>query len=208
MSDVFGRMLGSYLAWQTSRQFVRVMLDASPTPPEAALLEGARNNRNWFDEEFSTSEKYRVVKQYRPRRARRMKHCEWSLESYPIEDLGTVLPETGDLPPSELTGPFTDVVAYVREQIEAVDSDSYSVQYVENLEAVLNLIAEFPPIVVEPGWVQRSAKVMKRHHGGSWDVRAMPGYVEDGNHRALATAIHTDSSEVTCFVGRHRWFRW
>ncbi|QSG07093.1 hypothetical protein HSR121_2773 [Halapricum desulfuricans] len=208
MNDVFGRMLGSYLSWMTSRQFVRVLLESSGTPSESVLLDGARNTREWFDEEFSTREKYRVLKQYRPRRARRLKHCEWSIESYPVSELGTVLPETGDLPPSELTGPLTDVVTYVRDRIEAGDSDSYSVRYVENLEAVPELVADFPPIVIEPGWIQRSPEVMGRHHGGSWDVMSMPGYVEDGNHRALARAIHTDSSEITCFVGRHRWFRW
>jgi hypothetical protein len=55
--------------------------------------------------------------------------------------------------------------------------------------------------VVEPGNIQRSQEKMREQHGSqSWDVDPMDGYIEDGNHRALATILGGRNDELECYV--------
>jgi len=121
-----------------------------------------------------------------------------------MQDLGTVLPVCGDLPINIIAGPFSDVVEYVKKRQNEPNQEK-SVRYITSLMKIPNVLMQFPVIVIEPGGLQRNVRVMEDYHGpGNWKIHPTSGYIEDGNHRAVAIAIAHDLKLIPCYVGRAR----
>jgi hypothetical protein len=126
------------------------------------------------------------------------------MKNYRICDLGTVLPVCGDLPLDIITRSLSDVIEYVKKRVNEPNPEQ-SVKYIADLMKIPDILTMFQPIVVEPGSLQRNIRVLKTHYGPRQynDVYAGVGYIEDGNHRAIAVAIVCDTKFISCYVGRH-----
>lgn len=199
-SEIEDNALTNQLAWQTGKHLLRQFTGTQNAATES-LKEGSSELKAWFASEFSTAQKLRIIEARHTHRANRLAKCDWELKRYPIDDLGTVLPEMGDLPPEVLTGPLTAVAKYVADQTEKSECSSYSVAYIAELAEFLEIVEQFPPLVIEPGNLQRTQKTMSQHYGPrGWDVDPMAGYIEDGNHRALATVLGGGRDELECYV--------
>jgi hypothetical protein len=136
-------------------------------------------------------------------RARLLEEKQWSLEDYPLSELGTVIPNLGDLPPEVIIRSFVEVTDYVRQNSQ---SNSMSVRYIHSLSPLAEILEEIPIIVIEPGSEQRRPDEMVRVWGQQdWKIHESKGYIEDGNHRALALALaDPDRTAIQAYVGRDR----
>ncbi|MDE1852223.1 MAG: hypothetical protein KGI38_00565 [Thaumarchaeota archaeon] len=123
----------------------------------------------------------------------------WTEEEYPIEELGTVLPKCGDIPAEVAAERLPRVVEYVRRRSPP---DSTSAKYILDLAKAGEALERVPPIIVEPGSLQRNGTVMKRYWGKTFEVDPCTGYIEDGNHRAIAMALADNRAKIRAFVGR------
>ena len=154
---------------------------------------------------FSHNEKLKMVQLFSPftQRARLLEEKQWTLGEYPVTDLGTVIPNVGDLPPEIIVRSFVEVTDYVRQNPQ---SNSISIRYIYSLSPLAEILEEIPIVVIEPGSEQRRADEMVRVWGQQdWKIHESKGYIEDGNHRALALAL-ADPNRATIqgYVGQGR----
>ena len=154
---------------------------------------------------FSRNEKFKMVQLFSPfsQRARLLEEKQWSLEEYSISDLGTVIPEVGDLPREVIVRSFVEVANYVRQNAH---SNSISIKYIYSLSPLAEVLEEIPIMVVEPGSEQRRVDEMVRVWGQQdWRIHETRGYIEDGNHRALAiTLADPNRTTIQAYVSRGR----
>jgi len=197
-------VVNNYLLWELFKPYIRSLI-IHPRTPQDRIEQIIQNNRSKLESENLTfHEKLNRVKSFSPRssRANYFANFSWTRENYQIRDLGTVLPECGDLPLDIITRSFYDVIEYVKKRRDESNQET-SVRYITDLVKIPDVLTMFPPIVVEPGSLQRNIGVMKRHHGsGNWDIHPTLGYIEDGNHRAIAMAVVRNLKSIPCYVGK------
>ncbi len=154
---------------------------------------------------FSHDEKLRMVQLFSPftQRASLLEQKQWALGEYPVSDLGTVIPNVGDLPPEIIVRSFVEVTDYVRQNPQ---SNSISIRYIYSMSPLAGILDEIPVMVIEPGSEQRRADEMVRVWGQhDWKIHESKGYIEDGNHRALALALtEPNRRTVQAYIGRDR----
>ncbi len=154
---------------------------------------------------FSHNEKLKMVQLFSPftQRARLLEEKQWSLGEYPLSDLGTVIPEVGDLPREIIVRSFVEVADYVRQNSK---SNSISIRYIHSMSPLAEVLEEIPIMVIEPGNEQRRPDEMVRVWGQQdWRIHESKGYIEDGNHRALALALaDPNRTTIQAYVGRGR----
>lgn len=128
--------------------------------------------------------------------------CSWKKETVKVEDLGTTLPRTGDLPPEVITGTLPEVVEWVKE----ADPDEYqSMKYIRSLSEVAEVLDEFLPWVVTLGNRTSKQDRMNKIHGQKdWNIEDTWGMINDGNHRTIAKVLADNSEEIECYVGYRR----
>jgi hypothetical protein len=132
-----------------------------------------------------------------------MEEKRWSLGEYPVSELGTVIPNVGDLPPEVIVRSFVEVTDYVRQNSR---SNSISIRYIYSLSPLAEVLEEIPIMVIEPGSEQRRPDEMVRVWGQQdWKIHESKGYIEDGNHRALALALAVPNrTTIQAYIGRGR----
>jgi hypothetical protein len=113
--------------------------------------------------------------------------------------LGTTLPRAGDLPSEAISSSLPEVLEFVREE----DTEEYrSVEYINSLKEVPEVLDEFITTVISPGKIIRQRQRMNKVHGEKdWDIENTWGAVHDGNHRTLAKILSSDLEEIECYVG-------
>lgn len=195
------RAVDAYLLWEFSKKTVQGALESSPVKRDDIMR--SMNSAREMLAELPQDAKMKMVRLFSPfsQRARLFELKRWSLEAYPVSQLGTVLPCLGDLPPEVIERSFLDVAGYVTEN---ASSDSASIRYIHSLSAITDILETIPVIVAEPGIEQRRLDEMIRVWGNrEWKVHPARGYIEDGNHRALAlTLANAERSSITSYVGR------
>ena len=199
-----GEVVNNYLLWELSKPYISSLI-MHPTAPQNRIGQIMQNNRSNVEGDILTfDEKLSLVKFFSPdsNRANYFANFSWTRKSYRIRDLGTVLPVCGDLPLDIITRSLSDVIEYVKKRLDGPNQEK-SVKYIAALMKIPDVLTIFPPIVVEPGNLQRNIRVLKTYHGlGEWDVQPTLGYIEDGNHRAIAVAIVRDVKSIPCYVGK------
>ena len=216
LKRVFGRVLNPlvehdrqravdcYLLWEFSKRQIWCLLDSGQPLDvvkdriEKKVLPQAKARMR----SLSLQDKIKHVRRCFPTRAEYFRRFHWRREDYRIDKLGTVLPECGDFPPQIISKSLRCVVEFVKQSpCESLES----VRYIRELAKIADLLKKhFPIIIVEPGKLQRSRDKMAKFWG-SWDqhVEEMDGYIEDGNHRAIAMIIADESLEtLPAFVGK------
>ena len=200
--------LDAYLLWEFSRKTVQDTLETSPVKTcdivrsmnlAREVLTGLSHGKVLTG--LSHGTKIKMTRLFSPssQRARLLEEKHWTLEEYPVSQLGTVLPRVGDLPPEVITKSFVAVGGYVRQNLE---SDSSSIKYIRALSSVASILETIPVTVVEPGSEQRRPDVMISTWGNrDWEIYPAKGYIEDGNHRALALA-DPNRTTIPSYVGR------
>lgn len=195
-------VLDDYLTWEFSRKTVQEAMGFSPIPKIQIFCSIALARE--LITGFSTEVKMKMFELFSPfsQRGRLFKEKMWSLEDYPVSNLGTVLPYAGDLPLEEIVKSFVEVADYVRRSAET-GSSSRSIQYICSLSRITDVLDSLPVIVVEPGRQQRRPDVIETRGGQNLSVFQAEGYIEDGNHRALALMLSSPSRySIRCWVGR------
>lgn len=133
------------------------------------------------------------------------KDCSWKKETVMINDLGTTLPHAGDLPPEIISGSLKEVIEFVK---EASPEEYQSIKYIKRLKEVPEVLNEFYPWVVTPGNRISKRDRMNRVHGEKdWDIAETWGMINDGNHRAIAKILASDSEDIECFLGYRQDYR-
>jgi len=132
-------------------------------------------------------------------RCKMFEGCSWSKETVRVEDLGTTLPRCAGLPPEVITGTLGDVLKFVKQ----ANPDKYqSIEYINSLKRVPEVLNEFSTIVISPGSTIREQKRMNKVHGEkNWDIKETWGAVHDANHRTMAKILANDLNKINCYVG-------
>jgi hypothetical protein len=192
--------LDSYLLWVFSQKTVQEALGCSPFDRNRII--GALA---WARERIvglTVEAKLKLVESQHQVRADRLRTKCWTLEEYPVSRLGVVLPWMGDLPVEEIVKSFAEVAVFVRQQA-ASGSASTSVRYICSLSRIHDLLQVIPIMVIEPGSEQRRPDVLKARGREDLPISPTDGYIEDGNHRALAQAVaDPDRTAIQSYVGR------
>lgn len=202
-------VLNNYLIWELSQPIIHNLIRTTISPKIAAKLKKIEqiieNLSNIIDGNLlDFSEKINLVKQStKSNRPTFFKNYFWTKENYDLTALGTALPKCGDLPLDIITQPFSVVVEYVRKRLER-HSCGVSIRYVADLMKIPSILKKFPPIVIEPGKEQRNKRKMEEYYGQrrKWEVFPGDGYVEDGNHRAIAIVLKQNLESILCYVGK------
>jgi hypothetical protein len=81
-----------------------------------------------------------------------------------------------------------------------------SIRHIYSLSPLAEVLEEIPIMVIEPGSEQRRPDEMVRVWGQQdWKIHESKGYIEDGNHRALAVALaDPNRTTIQSYVGRGR----
>ncbi|MGO9643629.1 MAG: hypothetical protein ACLPY5_02645 [Candidatus Bathyarchaeia archaeon] len=193
-------VLDAYLLWECSRKTVEETLSHSPIDRNRMLtsMERCKEQIN----ELSVEVKMDVVKSHSPFRADRIKTKHWMLEDYPVARLGLVLPYMGDLPIEEIVKSFVEVAGYVKRQVE-IGSSLKSIEYIRSMSRISDILEKIPVMVIEPGSEQRRPDVLKQVGRSDLPVYPAHGYLEDGNHRALALMLSNPQRKtILSWVGR------
>jgi hypothetical protein len=198
-----------YLKWEWSKPFIRSIIQT--TAPHQIVTKRKRIEQvtELFSvilsgNAFDFNEKIDLVKQSsKSKRHEFFRSYFWTKENYHLSDLGTVLPECGDLPLHIISQPFSEVIEYVKKRLEEHNWEQ-SVKYVADLMKIPDMLRKFPLIVIEPGSQQRSERKMEDYYGKGrrWKVDLCRGYIEDENHRAIAIVLKYDLESILCYVGR------
>lgn len=194
--------LDAYLLWEFSKKTVQNTLETSLAGTED-IVRSMTIARELLAE-VSPSAKVKMVRLFSPssQRARLLEEKRWVLEEYPVSRLGTVLPYMGDLPIEEIVKSFAEVADFVRQQA-ASGSASTSVRYICSLSRIPDILQMIPIMVIEPGSEQRRPDVMKERDREDLPIFPAEGYIEDGNHRALALALaDPNRTTIPSYVGR------
>ena len=190
----------SYLAWEFSKAGVRAALEVSyPVALAKRVIEFAFVGLT--EKPFDRISLVRLLSPM-SNRAQLFTSLTWTEEDYGVADLGVVLPKCGDLPPEVIVQKLPTVLEYIRANSESGKSGSASVAYISNLAKISEALENVLPLVVEPGRLQRNAEKMREYYGRNFEVDTGSGYIEDGNHRALATILATGKESIRAFVGR------
>jgi len=196
------RCCSSILLWEFSKKTIQNTLGASPVRTEE-IVRSMTVARELLAE-VSPSAKIKMVRLFSPssQRARLLEEKRWALEEYPVFRLGTVLPYVGDLPIEEIVKSFAEVADFVRQQAER-ESASTSVRYICSLSRIADILQTIPVMVIEPGSEQRRPDVMKERGREDLPIFPAEGYIEYGNHRALAQALaDPNGTAIPSYVGR------
>lgn len=192
--------MDSYLLWEFSQKTVQEALGCSPFDRNRII--GALA---WARESIvglTVEAKLKLVESQHQVRADRLRTKCWTLEEYPVSRLGVVLPWMGDLPVEEIVKSFVEVADFVRQQA-ASGSASTSVRYICSLSRIPDILQTIPVMVIEPGSEQRRPDVMKERGREDLPIFPAEGYVEDGNHRALALVLaDPNRTTIPSYVGR------
>jgi len=194
--------LDAYLLWEFSKKTIQNTLETSLVGTEDIVR--SMNLAREVLAGLSHGSKLKMVRLFSPssQRARLLEDKRWSLDEYPVSRLGTVLPCMGDLPIEEIVKSFADVADYVRKQAER-GSASVSVRYICSLSRIPDILETIPVMVIEPGSEQRRPDVMKECGREDLPIFPSEGYIEDGNHRALAlTLADPNRTTIPSYVGR------
>ncbi len=196
-------MLNSYLLWEFLKDTVRG--EVKHFPVDRDRIGNSMALASELITGFSHNEKLKMVQLFSPftQRARLLEEKQWSLGEYPLSDLGTVIPEVGDLPREIIVRSFVEVADYVRQNSK---SNSISIRYIHSMSPLAEVLEEIPIMVIEPGNEQRRPDEMVRVWGQQdWRIHESKGYIEDGNHRALALALaDPNRTTIQAYVGRGR----
>lgn len=194
-------MFDSYLLWEFLKETVRG--EVKDFPIDRDRIDSSMALATELIAEFSHNEKFEMVRLFSPftQRARLLEEKQWTLEEYPVSDLGTVIPNVGDIPPEIIVRSFVEVTDYVRQNPQ---SNSISIRYIRSLSPLAEVLEEIPISVIEPGSEQRRSDEMVRVWGQQdWKIHESKGYIEDGNHRALALALaDPNRTTIQAYVGR------
>ena len=197
-------VVNNYLLWELSKPCIRSLI-IHPRTPQERIVQIIQNNRSKLESENLTfHEKLNLVKSFDPRSSRvnYFANFSWTRKNYQIRDLGTALPECGDLPVDIITRSLYDVIEYVKKRRDESNREE-SVRYITDLVKIPDVLTMFPPIVVEPGSLQRKIEVMKGHHAPrNLNIHRTLGYIDDGNHRAIAMAVVRNLKSIPCYVGK------
>jgi hypothetical protein len=193
--------LDAYLLWEFSKKTVQRTLEKHPVNVDYIL--GSMGLAREVLTAQSYDVKMKMARLFSPNsnRVRLLQEKNWSLEAYPVSMLGTVLPCVGDLPAEVIVGSFIDVANYVRQDTLRNLS---SVRYIRSLSAIVSILETVPAMVVEPGSEQTRLDVMVGVLGKvEGTIYSARGYIEDGNHRALALMFSNPNRKtLPCWVGR------
>lgn len=196
-------VIDNYLLWELSKPCIRSLI-SQPHVLRNQIKQIKQDNRNKL-QSLTLSQKLNSVKQFfspRSNRADLLASYSWTKKEYPVRDLGTVLPVCGDLPLEVITQSFPEVIEYVKKKLDEPDQER-SIRYITDLMKIPDILYMFPPMVIEPGSCQRNVNVMKIHHkSGNWNIYSTLGYIEDGNHRAIALVIACNLELIPCYVGK------
>lgn len=144
----------------------------------------------------------KIVETQTPVRADRLRTKHWTLEEYPVSRLGAVLPWMGDLPIEEIVKSFPAVADFVR-QHATKELASKSVRYICSLSQIADVLETIPIMVIEPGSERRRPDVLKERGREDLSIFPAEGYIEDGNHRALALILaDPDRTTIPSYVRR------
>jgi len=194
-------VLDSYLLWEFLKDTVRG--EVKHFPVDRDRIGNSMALARELIAGFSHNEKLKMIQLFSPftQRALLLKEKQWSLGEYPVSELGTVIPNVGDLPPEVIVRSFVEVTNYVRQNSQ---SNSISIRYIYSLSPLAEVLEETPIMVVEPGSEQRRPDEMVRVWGQQdWKIHESKGYIEDGNHRALALALaDPNRTTIQAYVGR------
>lgn len=201
--DVSEEVIDSYLIWELCKQRglqERIINGSSDSKKVSEIVEKAR--QEYQEKDYDQNRKVEKLKDLDNNPGYRLEifeDCSWSKETVNIKDLGTTLPRAGDLPPEVISGSLSEVVEFVKKS----DLEEYqSVNYIDNLREISNILGEFPPWVITPGRRQSKSDRMNKVHGEKdWSIADTLGMINDGNHRTIARIIAEDLEEIECFVG-------
>lgn len=197
--NLFETVLNRYLAWQYSKHILRPTLDENP--PLAQLEQGLQDAEEWFDAEYSLESKLELIRMRHRNRANLFSNCTWRTEEYPVADLGNVLPKTGDLPCEVITHNLLSVSEFVAEELQSGRSRYNSVIGIGRYIQIADLFKRYAPIIIEPSNLQRHETKLPPGHS-ELEITPTRGYIEDGNHRALALVLETGENSIPCYVGK------
>ena len=192
--------MDAYLLWEASNKTIQDTLTQLPVDRNriSAILDSTAERIAALPIET----KLNCVALQAPHRANLLQTKHWTLEQYPVLQLGTVLPHMGDLPIEEIVKSFIEVADFVRRQPE---NSTGSVGYIRTLATIPDILERIPIMVVEPASQQRRLEVLSQR--GRQDLAIIPtdGYIEDGNHRALALMLaKPECATLTSWVGRNQ----
>jgi hypothetical protein len=192
--------LDAYLLWKFSRKPVLEVLEYPPIDLNRIFGEVALIREKIVG--LSVEAKLTIVASQHQVRADRLRTKRWTLEEYPVSGLGTVLPYVGDLPLAEVVKSFAAVADFVKLEAES-GSTLKSIRYIHSLSRVAAILETIPVMVIEPGSEQRRPNVLKERGREDVSIFLSEGYIEDGNHRALALMLaNPHRKTVPCWVGR------
>jgi hypothetical protein len=192
--------LDSYLLWEFSRTDIHEGLKRSPI--DRNRISGSIALARELIIALSLEVKMKLVASQKPLRADKLRTKRWTPEEYPVSRLGTVLPYMGDLPIEEIAKSFVEVADFVRQQAERKAALT-SVQYICSLSRIADILQTIPVMVIEPGSEQRRPDVIRERCERDLPIFPAEGYIEDGNHRALALVMADSRRQtVPAYVGR------
>lgn len=202
-SELESSVLDSYLLWEFLKDTVRG--EVKHFPVDRDRIDSSMALAKELITGFSHNQKLKMIQLFSPftQRARLLEEKQWSLGEYPVSELGTIIPNVGDLPPEVIVRSFVEVTDYVRQNSQ---SNSISIKYIHSLSPLAEILEEIPIMVIEPGSEQRRPDEMVRVSGQQdWKIHETRGYIEDGNHRALALALaDPNRTTIQAYVGRGR----
>lgn len=203
MTDT-GDVIDSYLVWELCKEkdIQRKIMEGSADGSELKeLIEKVRHD--YREERYDRSEKEDKILELGSNpeyRCKMFERCSWSKETVRVDDLGTTLPRCAGLPPEVITGRLEDVLKFVK---QANPGKYQSIEYINSLKEVPEVLNEFSTIVISPGNTIRELERMNNVHGEkNWDIKETWGAVHDANHRTMAKILANDLDKINCYVGR------
>ena len=152
---------------------------------------------------YSLEKKFNLVREFsdNPDHMYKMfKYCSWEKQSVSIGDLGTTLPNAMGLPPEVISGSLPEVVNFVN---NAEPGNYRSIDYIEELRNVPEILDRFLTTVIVPGEIlRRKDRMIKQHGQKDWNIEDAWGAVHDANHRTIAKILAYNLEEIECFIGR------
>ncbi len=198
-------VIDNYLVWELCKQkdIQRKIIEGSSDGQELKreIIDVVRDN--FHEKNYSHSEKIDKIWELGSNpefRCKMFNKCSWSKETVKVDDLGTTLPRCAGLPPEVITGTLPEVLEFVK---QGKPEEFQSIEYINCLKKVPEVLNEFSTIVISPGSTIRERKRMNRVHGEKdWNIKETWGAVHDANHRTMAKILANDLEEIDCYVGR------
>lgn len=192
--------MDAYLLWEASNKTIQDTLTHLPVDRNRVSTLLASTAERIAGLPIET--KLNCVALQAQHRANLLRTKRWTLEQYPVLHLGTVLPHMGDLPIEEIVKSFIEVADFVRRQ---PGNSTGSVRYIRTLATISEILERIPIMVVEPGSQQRRPEVLSQRGIEYLAITPTEGYIEDGNHRALALMLaNPQRTIIPSWVGRNQ----